>query len=351
MWWFKGSPQPPLVTSSLSTATNAGALGANGTVLLYGNRDLDSPLHSGLRFSAGYWFDDNQTIGIDGSVFGLFSRSQHFSVGSAGTPGLFRPFFRVNPVTNPDTGEIMPPGQDAQIVAFPGRVAGRVAVDSSSKMFGADANLRTRLACDSWYRVDLLGGFRYVGLDESLRITEDLQVLQSPGGSIQLFDQFKTENRFYGGQIGVDSEFRYGRWVLDARTKLAMGWTHEMVDISGATLNNNPTFGTSLQPGGLLTAPTNIGRFNRNRFAVIPEIGLNVGYQVTDCMKLYMGYDFMYISSVVRPGNQIDTAVNTTQLPRADRSQRLIGEPSPLFAFHGSDFWAQGLHFGLEFTY
>jgi hypothetical protein len=351
MWWRKGSPQPPLVTSSLSTAANAGALGSAGTVLLYGNRNLDSPLHSGLRFSAGYWFDNDQRIGVDGSFFFLFSRSQHFTVGSAGTPGIFRPFFRVNTLTDPDTGEVSPAGPDAQIVAFPGRLAGKVMVDSSSRMFGADANVRTRLACDSWYRVDLLSGFRYVGLDETLRITEGLQVLEPPGGSIMLADQFKTENRFYGGQIGVDSQFRYGRWVFDARTKVALGWTHQIVDIGGATFNNNPTFGTSLQPGGLLAAPSNIGRYSQNRLAFMPEAGLNVGYQVTDNLKVYMGYDFLFLSSVVRPGNQIDQAVNTTQLPRADRSQRLVGEARPLFAFHPSDFWAQGLHFGVEFTY
>src|SRR5262249_44713421 len=197
--------------------------------------NLDSPLHSGLRFEAGYWFNNDQTIGVDGSFFVLFSRLQHFTVGSGGTPGIFRPFFRVNPVTNPDTGEVMPPGPDAEAVAFPGTLAGKVMVDSSSKMWGADANVRTRLCCDSWYRVDLLPGFRYVALDESLRITEDLQVLEPPGGRILLADQFKTENRFYGGQIGVDSQFRYGRWVFDARTKLALGTMHEVVDIGGAT--------------------------------------------------------------------------------------------------------------------
>src|SRR5262249_558271 len=147
-------------------------------------------------------------IGVDGSFFFLVSRSQHFAVGSAGTPSIFRPFFRVNSVTNPDTGEVSPPGQDAQIVAFPGRLAGRVTVDSSSPMFGPDANARTRLCCGSWYRFDFLAGFRYVGLDETLQIGEDLEVLQSPGGRIQLTDQFKTENRFYAGQIGLESQFR-----------------------------------------------------------------------------------------------------------------------------------------------
>jgi hypothetical protein len=352
MWWEKGLPLPPLVTGSLSTAANAGALGAPGTTVLYGGRELDSPLHSGLRFSAGYWFDNDQWIGIDGSFFVLFGRSQHFTNGSGGEPGLFRPFFRVNALTDPTTGAVSPPGPDAELIAFPGRIAGRVSVDSSSRMYGADVNLRTRLCCDCWYRVDLLSGFRYVGLDESLRIGEDLQVSPSQGGgTIQVMDQFKTENRFYGGQIGVASEFRYGPWVFDARTKLAMGFTHEVVDISGSTLFNNPTFGTSLQAGGLLAAPSNMGRFSQNRFAIMPEVGLNVGYQVTDSLKVYMGYDFLYISSVVRPGNQIDQAVNTSQLPRADHSQHLIGDARPEFAFHASDFWAQGLHFGLEFTY
>ena len=47
--------------------------------------------------------------------------------------------------------------------------------------------------------------------------------------------------------------------------------------------------------GGLLTVPgTNIGRFSQSRFAVVPEIGLNLGYQVTQRMKVFVGYNFLY---------------------------------------------------------
>jgi len=38
----------------------------------------------------------------------------------------------------------------------------------------------------------------------------------------------------------------YGKWVFDARTKLALGWTHQTADIGGFTLTSNPTNGTSL---------------------------------------------------------------------------------------------------------
>src|SRR5262249_39707031 len=95
MWWLKGSPLPPLVTGSTFTGANAGALGAPGTTILFGDKNLDSPLHSGLRFNAGYWLTEDQTLGVDGSFFVVFGRSQHFLNGSPGSPELFRPFFRV----------------------------------------------------------------------------------------------------------------------------------------------------------------------------------------------------------------------------------------------------------------
>jgi len=70
-----------------------------------------------------------------------------------------------------------------------------------------------------------------------------------------------------------------------------------------------------VQQGGLLALPSNIGTQTRNRFAVIPELGVKVGYQLTDHIRVYAGYNFLYASSVVRPGNQIDPVINRAQLP------------------------------------
>ncbi|MGG7379585.1 BBP7 family outer membrane beta-barrel protein, partial [Escherichia coli] len=64
---------------------------------------------------------------------------------------------------------------------------------------------------------------------------------------------------------------------------------------------------TSAVVGGLLALPSNIGNFQRNRFGVVPQVGLKVGYNLTDNLRVYVGYDFLWWCNVVRPGDQIDT--------------------------------------------
>jgi hypothetical protein len=61
-----------------------------------------------------------------------------------------------------------------------------------------------------------------------------------------------------------------------------------------------------------------------------------------------VGYNFLYWSNVIRPGNQVDRVINPNLLPPANG---LGGPNRPTFEFHGSDFWAQGVSFGLEFRY
>ncbi|TVP98665.1 MAG: hypothetical protein EA381_11795 [Planctomycetaceae bacterium] len=56
----------------------------------------------------------------------------------------------------------------------------------------------------------------------------------------------------------------------------------------------------------------------------------------------------MYWSNVVRPGNQFDLVVDETQLPVAGGGGSPASEP---FAFRSTDFWAQGISFGLEYAW
>jgi hypothetical protein len=349
MWWLKQASTPPLVTGSLATTGVPGAIGQQGTVVLFGGSHIDSDVRSGGRFRAGYWFDDDESCGVEGSFFFLGQRGIHFTAASGGVPGLFRPFFKVNSTVNAD-GSVSPPGESAEQVAFPGTITGRVSADLSSRLWGADANFRGNLlggplGCGCCYRVDGLAGFRYIGFDESLGVAENLTALTSPGGTFAISDRFATTNRFYGGQIGGVAELRHGPWTLDLRSTVALGWTRQTVDISGSTSIN----GGAPLAGGLLALPSNIGHFGRNRFGVVPELGMNLGYQVTDYMRVFVGYNFIYWNNVVRPGQQIDRAINTTQLPNS--GVPVSGPVRPLFAFHSTDFWAQGVNFGLEFRY
>jgi hypothetical protein len=85
----------------------------------------------------------------------------------------------------------------------------------------------------------------------------------------------------------------------------------------------------------------------------VPEAALNVGYQIRERTRLFVGYTFLYFSDVARPGNQIDRTINPTQTNFANAVgfPPPAGQPAPLFNLHQSDFWAQGINFGVPFRY
>ena len=102
-----------------------------------------------------------------------------------------------------------------------------------------------------------------------------------------------------------------------------------------------------VEAGGLLALPSNIGSYSQNEFAVVPELDLKIGYQMTKQCKLTLGYTAIYWSNVVRPGDQIDLNVHPGQIPPAAALN--LGRPT--FAFDTTDYWVQGLSFGGEYRW
>ena len=100
-------------------------------------------------------------------------------------------------------------------------------------------------------------------------------------------------------------------------------------------------------PGGFFAQPSNIGTYNQNSITFIPEFGATVEYQVSNHLKATAGYSFMYWNKVARPGDQIDTNVNTSQL----LGGTLAGAATPHFNYVTTDFWAQGINVGFDFEY
>jgi hypothetical protein len=164
-------------------------------------------------------------------------------------------------------------------------------------------------------------------------------------------DRFETKNQFWGGQVGLVGELNWGRWSLEGRAKLALGSTHQVVSINGFQIRQEPGQPPVTYQGGLLGLVTNNGYYARNRFAVVPELGINLGYQVADWWRVFVGYDFLYWSSVVRPGDQIDLGLNVKWIPNFPTN----APPSPLLrpapTLKDTTFWAQGISFGMEFRY
>ena len=102
--------------------------------------------------------------------------------------------------------------------------------------------------------------------------------------------------------------------------------------------------------GGLLAAGPNLGRFTRDQFSVVPELTLNVGYNVTPNLRLFAGYNFLLWTNVIRPGDQIDHVVDLTFVPNAPPvSFSGLNRPRPLFAQR--DLVVNGIQFGLDWRW
>jgi hypothetical protein len=232
-------------------------------------------------------------------------------------------------------------------------VAGVFQATTTNSLWGADLNVRKGLLYGCRWRIDALSGFRYVNFKEDLRISEvNQQVGVTAPIAVVLNDNFSVRNNFYGGQSGLVGEFRHGPWSLDWFLKVALGNNQQELNINGAqtvTVGGVPVAAAS---AGLLAQGTNSGSFSRNEFSVIPEVGLNLGWQATPHIRLYAGYNFLYWTNVLRAADQIDPVLNVNSTVGPPILQRQPPNPArPAVLFNNTDFWAQGVNFGLQITW
>lgn len=365
VWWTSGMYVPPLVTEGSVNDAHPGALGQPGTTVLFGGDNILTDGRSGGMAKIGYWLNDCHTSGIEVEYLGLQDDTDPFHQWSSGLPVIARPFY--------DTSVM---GQRSEAVAYPSLLAGSVSVDPRTDFQMAAARLRWEWfsqgsfcdpddcsLCQWGRRVDVTFGYRYMQLNDGLDIREDLTttnytetVPPTPQGSSVVEDSFKTYNVFQGGELGLVFQTRQGRWSWELAPRIALGTTQESVAINGSTTAFSPAGvpSTPLPSGGLLALQSNIGERQRDVFAVVPQVALKLGYQLTPCLRVTTAYDFLYWSSVARAGNQIDViqgapAVNSTLLPGSPVPQS--GPTAPTFAFHDSGFWAQGVSLGLDYRW
>jgi hypothetical protein len=360
LWTGKGNNLPPLATRATGVPVAAapalpntlGTLGQPGTQTVIGGRDYSDSWRSGLRLYGGMWFNNAQTVGAEMDWFFLGEDRTSERAGVAdGNDFVFRPFTNTVRRNADGTFTLVDPFQDTELVSYPGVLGGTIAVDTTSNLWGLTPNGILNLCCNPCGRLDLLVGYRYLNLTDTVDIHEDLTALggsANPGTRFRVEDHFKTVNEFHGVNLGLAWERRFGAWFLNVRGSVALGNTHTTVDINGSTTITDPAGNAQTFAGGLLTQPSNIGHYERDRFAVVPEVGVRLGVQLTDHLRVYAGYNFLYWSNVIRTGDVIDLRVNASQLPPR---QNVTGPVFPRFEPRYTDYWAHGLIVGAQFRY
>lgn len=346
MWWTKGAQIPFLLITNPNNTTPPAdiVLGNEASRLVYGERSLFRDIRSGGRMSFGTWLDACDNVGVEFGYIGIGKATETFTQASTnGVPIMARPFFDV------ETGL-----QNSNVIAYPGELEGHFSATSSSEFQGAEVLFRRAMARGFGYRIEMLGGYRYQRLKETLGINSSLVGIGASdnfpievGESFAVSDRFNTRNDFNGGEIGIATAWHRCRWSVESTMKVSMGNTHTQVDVNGTTVHT-PAGGTPEAPqaGGLLALPSNMGLHESNHFTMVPELALNLGYDLTPRLRATFGYTLLYWSSVARPGDQIDMNIAPAQFPPATGAST---RPEPTIRW--SDYWAQGMNFGFDFRF
>jgi hypothetical protein len=360
LWAFlQPGTVPPLVTTTTSGLPRgqAGVVGIPGNQTLFGGGISNEP-HAGGLLRVGYQLDGKGRQGFEVGVLVIGREGDTFTAGSnaAGLPVLARPFFN----TQTGTG-------DAELVAFPGVLAGSVRVRTASDLVGTEVNYRAAvesLCCDgcgcgcdgggrgwgpSWCQVDYLAGVRTARYRDKVvvdTLRNNLDPANPASNRPVVEDGFFAKTLFVGVQFGLDGRVEWNNLFLEGRGTAALGQSSSRVDVNGFSdvVANGVV---QRQRVGLLTGRTNIGFYGDQDTGFLSELSLRAGYKFGSHLSVTVGYTALYLSSVMRAGGVIDPVVNTTQIPPAT----LTGPTRPQVILQNEDVWAHAVTLGVEWRY
>jgi hypothetical protein len=355
---------PALVTTSPAGTpqAQAGVIGAEGTQVLFGDQDYFTDARLGGQFRIGGWLGQRRWVGLELDYTRLEDEQSQFLAASVGDQILARPFFNVG--TNTLTS-------DSALVAYPNLLAGTIYIEVDSQFQMAGAHLITNILCNfgaqcnggagaggcsNGFRLDLLGGYRYIGLDEGVTISETLVTSVTPHTGFEAYDQFTTANDFHGGEIGLSAKYNRSRWWAEGLLEVALGRTQTQTRINGQTRLIVPPGAedgeATVMTGDLLALSTNIGQYDSKAFAWAPQIALTFGYRLSPQLSVKLGYSGVFLSRVLRPDGVIDLGVNEMYIPDpTDPDLVPTGPARPAAAFADATYWAHGFNLGLDYRW
>jgi hypothetical protein len=355
MLWFNPSRRTP-VTTAVPTPVGAAITGVGDTL---GDDHLSRHVTPGARIGLGYWWvTDNPwipggkliTAGVEARF--LFVGQRSASTSDYGSPTLIRPFFDLN-------NSVL----SGVVVATPGLATGFLSATASESLWGAEANLWKTLYHDwpgTTCSVEGMVGFRYLCMDDGIHLNRFSSFAANPvgfpdyaflaGNQIREQESFATHNQFFGGQAGVRGNLFFDSFILTGQAQLGVGGTNESITIQGSQVRTLPGGQAITSPGALLALPSNIGHHDRTKFSFLPEVGFKLAFPVNSHVTLAAGFTTLYWNRTIRPANQVDRAVDITQIPSfpgaAAAAPTGLGRPG--VPFNQSDLWLMGGMISME---
>lgn len=369
-WWVKDAPlSVPLVSTGPDQNKEGFLINSNSTILYGapfapatgGNDKQSFPGFSGGRFTLGYWLDDAQRYAVEGRAFLLQSRTAGFAAqGDAnGNPGMRVPVFNNVPyapggMVDTETGlNLVPQTEDGVPISLPDEVAGGVRISNSLQFGGADLTGVISLFRGPSWEVSGLAGATFLQLSEAFNLRVNLTGVPTSamfgGQSGWAVDEFKTRNRFYGATLGLRGRYSYGPVFVEGSGRVSFGASQEVLTVHGGYVDFGTQFASSSGPYGIFAMPANSGTFSQTHFAVAPEVQAKIGYDFTPSVAVTVGYDLLYISNVIRPGDQINRNIPKGQTFQQDGTAASLTSPAKLFKT--TDFLAQGISVGMTFRF
>jgi hypothetical protein len=323
-WATRGVGLPPLVT--------------DGTSTVFGDERALNGMRSGLRLEGGAWLDPERNVGVMARFFTLGTQAVNLDGGSNG----------LNPVTLPQIQTVAGVTTSVPIaVGFPGLTRGTVTASASTQFMGGDASLLHAFPSSEGFSLNALVGYRYLHLGD--KIGRAFDVVPTPtvetllGATARAMgeDQVRTRNNFHGGQVGFALGTESGRFTFAMQSSLALGATSAEMDVSrtrsagaGAVTVAN-TIAALTGVGATSTAVTPVvqtgARIEEDFFAVVPEVGLQLGFHASESVHITGGYNFLFWSKVRRAQEQFDLS------------------PTPTGTT--TSFWAHGISLGVNVRY
>jgi Putative beta barrel porin-7 (BBP7) len=391
-----GGPQ------SIVSVSNNSSLLLQSQAQLSQNSIVDYGMQSGMRFSAGYYLEQDSGLSVNGNFILVPKNSYYLSsvTGLNDFPVLLETGFNNSlNFTIPSNIAGQAPTMVTQnyAIVLSRQVDSSIFANASTYIAGGELNVRGKDFLIGDMNFSGLLGFRYFQFKEAFDVSSqytifrpngvtDVQNINVNGNVVSApialnyptpininsasNDQIKVYNHFIGPQIGINADYHYNRWSVMTGFNLGIGVMHQVAKISSSTtqtvktetstqnaagqITSTTNTSTTNSAGGLLFSPVDVGQYSRNQFGLLPEINAKLGFKATERIKLTVGYDFLLLANVLRAPNQTQLIPYSNNLNYTANNQTQSANQTlqiPAFQYSTSNLIINGVTAGLQLDF